>query len=369
MENDTIPFSVERMDPLGQGVSKATDKITFIPRTLPGEKGQAVVQKSKGKSVQFAKLSSLEVSSPKRVEAECPHYNECVGCRYLHTDYENECQLKKEAYAFFYKSSFAPNEIEFHKAPKRSHYRNRIQLHYDKKSNRLGFMNGEEIVPTPLCLLPNEKVKAKMDELYADNHWHKLTKRQPETGHIEISESEFIVNQNYAFGGFTQVYKEMNDLASKRIHQHFEPASEGYVIDLFGGNGNLTRSIKAPTMVLDAIGSDEHMASHQSFFEFNVYNKWAMRRIDKLLQKPKFHGLSCEWLILDPPRSGLKTLDKFVQVFSPKKISYLSCDPLTQVRDLKLLEPLGWKIDKVEFFDFFPGTHHLESLVHVVKRN
>jgi len=369
MENTTVPFSIERMDPLGQGVSKVTDKITFIPRTLPGEKGEATILKKKGKSVQFGKLESLETPSPKRIEAKCPHYNNCVGCRYLHTTYENECALKKEAYAFFYKDSVEAKDIEFHEAPKRDSYRNRIQLHYDKKRNLLGFVNGDDIVPTPLCLLPNEKVKKKMDELYEGNLWHKLTKREPETGHIEVSETDYTLNKNYAFGGFTQVYEEMNQLAAKRVHQFFEPSSEGFVVDLFGGNGNLTRALSRPTLVLDAIGSNDGMAAHQSFFEYNVYNKWAMKRIDKILQKPQFLDKTCDWLILDPPRSGLKTLPSFVDVFNPKKISYLSCDPLTQVRDLKLLGPMGWKIEKVEFFDFFPGTHHLESLVHLVKRS
>lgn len=366
---DEIPFLVERMDPLGQGVSKITDKVTFVPKTLPGEKGKAQVYKSKGKSVQFAQLLSVETESPRRVSPECNHFNDCSGCRYLHTDYQYECELKKAAYSHFFKDFIDQADIAFHPAPKRHSYRNRVQLHYDKFSGSLGLVNGEKIIQTPDCLLPNEKVKELVDKLYQDQHWLEITKREPESGHIEVSESGYHLNKNYAFGGFTQVFAEMNEMASQAIFKAYDADMKGFVVDLFGGNGNLTKNLNSPTLVLDAIGSNDSMKSHQEFFEFNVYNKWAMKRLDKLLQKPRYIDKECDWLILDPPRSGLKTLSKFVDVFSPKKISYLSCDPLTQVRDLKVISESKWKIESVEFFDFFPGTHHLESLVHLVKRD
>lgn len=39
----TIPFEITSMDSLGQGVSKVTDKVTFIPKTVVGDKGEAVL--------------------------------------------------------------------------------------------------------------------------------------------------------------------------------------------------------------------------------------------------------------------------------------------------------------------------------------
>ena len=41
-----LSFSIEHMDPMGQGVSKVSDKVTFIAKTLPNEKGQASIIRS-----------------------------------------------------------------------------------------------------------------------------------------------------------------------------------------------------------------------------------------------------------------------------------------------------------------------------------
>ena len=68
-------------------------------------------------------------------------------------------------------------------------------------------------------------------------------------------------------------------------------------------------------------------------------------------------------IILDPPRSGVakSVIDKILET-KPKKIIYVSCDPFTLVRDLKLLEDV-YEIDIFKLLDMFPETHHVESFV------
>ena len=68
-------------------------------------------------------------------------------------------------------------------------------------------------------------------------------------------------------------------------------------------------------------------------------------------------------VVVDPPRSGLhrKVIDMLLKSL-PNKIIYLSCNPETQARDLKLLNE-QYSIDSVSGYDFYPGTLHLESLV------
>lgn len=68
-------------------------------------------------------------------------------------------------------------------------------------------------------------------------------------------------------------------------------------------------------------------------------------------------------VILDPPRAGCdqKLLEKLLAV-KPQSIIYLSCNPATQARDLKILTE-KYKIEKIQPFNFFPRTPHLENLV------
>lgn len=68
-------------------------------------------------------------------------------------------------------------------------------------------------------------------------------------------------------------------------------------------------------------------------------------------------------IIADPPRSGMnpKTVKDILELM-PKKIVYISCNPATQSRDIKLLCEGGYKLIKIRPVDMFPHTYHIENV-------
>jgi 23S rRNA (uracil1939-C5)-methyltransferase len=73
-------------------------------------------------------------------------------------------------------------------------------------------------------------------------------------------------------------------------------------------------------------------------------------------------------IILDPPRSGMNPVTiKDVVELKPKRIIYVSCNPTTQVRDLKLFEKDGYVLKKIQPVDMFPQTYHIENVALMVK--
>ncbi|MEX2381777.1 MAG: methyltransferase domain-containing protein, partial [Opitutales bacterium] len=69
-------------------------------------------------------------------------------------------------------------------------------------------------------------------------------------------------------------------------------------------------------------------------------------------------------VIIDPPRKGSD--EAFLQqlfAFRPQRVVYVSCNPATQIRDLGAFSENGYGIDKVQPFDLFPQTKHLECVV------
>ncbi|HVO76213.1 MAG TPA: 23S rRNA (uracil(1939)-C(5))-methyltransferase RlmD [Ignavibacteriaceae bacterium] len=75
-------------------------------------------------------------------------------------------------------------------------------------------------------------------------------------------------------------------------------------------------------------------------------------------------------LILDPPRSGMhKTTVEDVIQLSPLKIVYVSCNPATQVRDIKLFAEAGYKLIKIRPVDMFPHSYHIENVALLIKEN
>lgn len=75
-------------------------------------------------------------------------------------------------------------------------------------------------------------------------------------------------------------------------------------------------------------------------------------------------------IIIDPPRKGCdaKLLDTINQI-SPKKVIYVSCNPATLARDLKILDEYGYKADKIQPVDMFPRTCHVETVVLLQRQN
>lgn len=67
-------------------------------------------------------------------------------------------------------------------------------------------------------------------------------------------------------------------------------------------------------------------------------------------------------IIADPPRSGMhkNTVSDIVKLL-PEKIVYVSCNPTTQVRDIKLMVESGYQLVKIRPVDMFPHTYHIEN--------
>jgi len=68
-------------------------------------------------------------------------------------------------------------------------------------------------------------------------------------------------------------------------------------------------------------------------------------------------------IILDPPRGGIgREGMELIAGLKPKRIIYISCNPSTLVRDLKVLLEKGYEIVEVQPFDMFPHTYHVETV-------
>lgn len=73
-------------------------------------------------------------------------------------------------------------------------------------------------------------------------------------------------------------------------------------------------------------------------------------------------------LFMDPPRAG--SSEEFLDaaaIMSPERIVYISCNPETQVRDVRYLRRHGYEVAAVQPVDMFPHTEHVESIVLLVK--
>jgi 23S rRNA (uracil1939-C5)-methyltransferase len=369
LQNEMIKFTIDHLDPKAQGVFKEAENIFFIPSTLPGESGEALVYR-KQKNLHFALPHSISQASPSRTKSSCPHFELCGGCHFLHTDYFSELAYKKKTLNFLTRKLNSP-EILAVESDQRLGYRNRLQLHYDLNLKRLGLWSKrqDEIIEVPECLIAQPKIANVISSLYKDQSWIQFvkSKSKEKMGHIELylkeNEVSIAVNQSYAHLGFTQVHEKMNFKLREIVKKEFAALGlkDVTLFDLFGGEGNLTKELSTQQcLVIDSFPSKMPKNDQQNFIHLDLYEKNAAKKLVKWSGKNNF-------LILDPPRSGLKNISEFLQVLSVDTFFYVACDPHTFCRDLSAINET-YQVTKLYLIDLFPSTYHFECFAVIHKR-
>jgi len=73
-----------------------------------------------------------------------------------------------------------------------------------------------------------------------------------------------------------------------------------------------------------------------------------------------------DFILVDPPRAGLgQAVARRLAGIEAGAISYVSCDPATLARDLRVLLDSGYKIEQIHLADLFPQTFHIETIVRL----
>lgn len=158
---------------------------------------------------------------------------------------------------------------------------------------------------------------------------------------------------SYSPNGFFQINLPVYELALKEMKKYVEP---GRVLDLYSGVGTIGLSVAE-----DAILVESNKAAYLEAVE-NAKGTGAKAVLAKSEEVLDYIEPDMT-VILDPPRAGCdkKLIEKLLEV-GPKKIVYLSCNPATQARDVKMLLD-GYKLHAMKTFNFFPRTPHIENLV------
>jgi 23S rRNA (uracil1939-C5)-methyltransferase len=143
------------------------------------------------------------------------------------------------------------------------------------------------------------------------------------------------------------------------------------VLDLYCGNGTI--SIFLSPAVKKVIGVEtvkETVQNAKRNAELNgVTNcEFIQGETKKVLKSFEQEERVPDLVIIDPPRAGLHPRGiKSLLSLRPPKIVYVSCNPTTLARDLKMLCEKEYKLEGVQPVDMFPHTFHIESVVKLVK--
>lgn len=246
---------------------------------------------------------------------------------------------------------------------------------------RIGFQTGEILV----CLVINAGKLPHADKL--------ITKLQEIPGMKSISISPNMARTNVILGETAKTlwgqdyitdyigdvkyqisplsFYQVNPVQTKRLYQtaleFADPGPDDVVWDLYCGIGTISLFIAQKAskvygveIVPQAIEDAKQNAALNGMTNAQFYVGKAEEVLPRAYEKDHIHA---DIIVVDPPRKGCdKTLLDCMISMQPEKIVYVSCDPATLARDLKILEEGGYKVKKVRCCDMFPHSVHVETV-------
>ena len=414
-EGKKYKLSIIRQENTGKGVAKFNKFPIFVPYALPGELVEVEISKLK-KSYGQGVVTEQITTSKNRIDIPCPYYYSCGGCDLMHQTYKSSLEFKKKNLIelLFKFSKINSNFIKLNDVVgtnKNYYYRNKVTFHV--QNNKIGFYreNTNDLVEVDECIIINpifnialsiikkhikdsgiKSIVMKYGEhtkelmlIFETNKEINQTLIDDLTSKIKSLKSIYKANKNKhtLVYGETHIKEKLLDktfnispksffqINTLQVEKMFTKVSNYLeeddinILDLYCGIGvisiiinNPKRKIIGVDIVKEAIKDAEinkelNNASNIEFVASNVKN---------VLPVIKKANKNLDVIILDPPRSGIdKDSVNIINELLPKKIIYISCNPVTLCRDLNILKE---KYDIIEItpFDLFPLTHHVETL-------
>ncbi|MCX8104492.1 MAG: 23S rRNA (uracil(1939)-C(5))-methyltransferase RlmD, partial [Ignavibacterium album] len=177
---------------------------------------------------------------------------------------------------------------------------------------------------------------------------------------------------NYNFRISANSFFQTNTKQAEKLYQtaleFAELKGNETVFDLYSGAGTIAiyisqkaKEVFAFETVQSAVEDAKVNARLNNILNVEFINADLYKSFLPIIQK---NNLSePDVIIIDPPRSGMhkNTVDDVIKL-SPEKIVYVSCNPATQVRDIKMMVEAGYKLVKIKPVDMFPQTYHIENV-------
>ena len=238
-----------------------------------------------------------------------------------------------------------------------------LLIRSDKSGNCVWQLYTKDKLPDTITEQEADKLSAQGGEIiYSDprSPASRITERLASFGDITLRDNLLGTTFRYATESFFQINLPVYSQVLSDIRK-FIP-SEKPVIDLYSGVGTIGLTVTSKDQPLKLI---EINSSAVDEMKHNI-SDLGRKNTEAILSASENVTDQIEpnsTIIVDPPRAGLhQDVTMRLLETAPKRIIYLSCNPVTQARDIQLLSE-KYDISHVQGYNFFPRTPHIENLV------
>jgi tRNA/tmRNA/rRNA uracil-C5-methylase (TrmA/RlmC/RlmD family) len=401
-----IELSIATLTNLGVGLGRVDLEggdggrkwVVMVAFALPGERVRARVFRN---HANFSEADLLEVIRPSesRIEPKCALFGLCGGCQYQNLRYEEQLEWKRRQVAELIEHmaglTLAVSPVIG--SPRPFGYRSKITPHFNApragSELAIGFLRQGtrfDIVDVARCEIATDAINARLgaarDEIRrragegAFNRGATLLFRDA-GGTVTTSHEERVVEEIAMGSGETlrlaflaRDFFQNNPfiLPSFAAYVRDQARSSGarFLVDAYCGSGLFAL---AAARAFERVAGVEVSESSVVFARENAAAN-GITNVSFVAGDASaiFSGLDFPAndtaVVIDPPRKGCD--EAFLnQLFSfrPRAVVYVSCDPATQMRDLKVFLAAGYTASAVQPFDLFPQTRHLECVITLAR--
>ena len=383
-----IIVRIEKLDHFGRGIAKVNNMPIFVENSLVDEEVEAIITKEKKNYMEGVVIDYIK-KSPLRVKSNCPYYDKCGGCDLLHLSYIEQLKYKENKVKEIIKKFSGLERVNNIVGSKQFNYRNKITLqvkngigYFQKKSNDIINIDYSLLVDDKINLIINGLKKIDVSDvkkivIRVTNLESMVVFYGNINSNIDLDVDTIIINGKVIKGnGYIREeindfkfiisptsFFQVNNVGMINIYNKvLEYVDGGNVLDLYCGTGTIGIYVsKKANKVLGIELNNEAIKDALINKKLNSINNidFISGDVGTILSQNKFKA---DIVIVDPPRAGLdnKSIDNIIKI-KPKKIIYVSCDPVTLARDLNILKE---KYDVIEItpFDMFGNTYHVECV-------
>lgn len=396
-----IDVEISSLSNLGVGIARVKldeqhpEWVVFVPHTLPGEKVRARIFRNDKTHSQADLVEVLEPSAD-RLDPPCRLFGKCGGCQYQHLSYDKQLAWKTRQVEELleHMAGIHTDVSPAIPSPRQWGYRSKITPHFkrprDGKIGDIGFLlagQRSHLVDVPHCPIAMDEINAALPRIREETRANarnykkdatlllRATEGRVETNHRNpISETVATeageITFHFLAGDFFQNNPFILPAFTGYVAEQASADGASYLVDAYCGSGLFSLCLAHKFKQVAGVEVSETAAD------------WA-RRNAKLngIENATFLASSAEAIfaditfpaadtavVIDPPRKGCNR--EFLNqlfAFGPGKVVYVSCNPATQMRDLKEFLAAGYRIQAVQPFDLFPQTRHLECVMVLEK--
>ncbi|MCA1928147.1 MAG: TRAM domain-containing protein [Calditerrivibrio sp.] len=374
----------------GYGLGKLPDgKVVFLPFAVTGDNVDIRITDDK-KRYAYGEIIAINKKSDKRVEGFCKYEGLCGGCTFAMIDDEYEETIKRTIVKKFFR--FIDN-FEINSYIKSSTHGYRIRGRFKISNGKLGFykFGSHQFLEIDSCPVMKPSILEKPLEVakyYTFDDVTELSIIENSDGEqltflhtdrqIEFPEEAGVITRfsqgtkDYIFinvggykipahaKGFFQTNRYIMEDFQKIVTSSLENCYK--ILELYCGSGFFTIPLWEKGKKITALDNDRRAIELLGGIIGNKRCKCI--DIDRDIKKIAFNF---DAILMDPDRNGLsKNVIDYLNENKPTLVVYVSCNPVTMARDIKLLGE-NYKLDKFYIIDQFPATYHIESIAVLSK--